>query len=205
MFTRLSSETIGKLANVSTGTVGHFLTNGFLSWEIQCLYRPVKMVGQAVTISSPPTDNSIFIEALQGASNGDVLVIDRHNDRRYASWGGILTLAAKEKGLAGVVIDGAATDWKEITDLKFPVFCRNLSALTTRKQSLGGTIGEPVSCGGLTINSGDVILGDEDGVVAIPQQRVEEALRLGIEKESREERMREALRQGKTLLQAREA
>ena len=203
MFTRIDKETLGGLREISTGTVGHFLTDGFLSWEIQPLYRPIKMVGQAVTVSSSPTDNSVFVEAIEQASAGDVLVINRQSDLRHASWGGILTLAAKQRGLAGVVIDGAATDWQEIIDIQLPVFCRHLSALTTRKQHLGGTVGKPVSCGGITINSGDIILGDEDGVVALPQQHAEEVLRLGREKEQQEERLREALRQGQSLLQAR--
>lgn len=203
MFTRVSPDVLEGLKAISTGTVGHFLSEGFLDWEIQCIVRPVKMVGQAVTVSSPPTDNSVFVEALERAEPGDVLVLDRRGDRRHASWGGILTLAAQQKGLAGVVIDGAATDWREITDLRFPVFCRHLSALTTRKQDLGGAIGRPVPCGGLTIEPGMIMLGDEDGVVAIPPERADEVLRMGRDKEAQEERMREALQRGLGLREAR--
>lgn len=205
MFARIPPDVLEGLKDISTGTVGHFLSDGFLDWRIQCLFRPVKMVGQAVTVSSPPTDNSVFVDALDRAEPGDVLVIDRRSDRRHASWGGILTLAAQRKGLAGVVIDGAATDWREITDLRFPVFCRHLSALTTRKQDLGGTVGRPVPCGGVTIEPGMVVLGDEDGVVAIRADRAEEVLRRGRDKEDQEARMREALGRGLGLREARAA
>jgi regulator of RNase E activity RraA len=203
MFQRIDDDILKGLREVTTGAVGHFMNEGFLSWEIQPIYRPIKLVGQAVTVSSPPTDNSIFLKAIEQASEGDVLVIDRRNDLRHASWGGILSLAAKQRGIAGVVIDGAATDWKEIVELQFPVYCRHLSALTTRKQNLGGTINQSVPCGGVTVHSGDVVLGDEDGVVIIPQASAEEVLRLGLEKEAQEKHMREALSQGQSLLQAR--
>lgn len=203
MFERIDPGVLASLKDVSTGTVGHFLTDGFLHWEIQSLFRPVKMVGQAVTVSSPPTDNSVFREAIERAEPGDVLVIDRQSDRRHASWGGLLTLAAHNRGLSGVVIDGAATDWVEINDLRFPVFCRHLSALTTRKQDLAGTIGEPVACGGMTIAPGTVMLGDADGVVAIPPDRAADVARIGRDKEAWEERMREAMATGLSLSEAR--
>ena len=205
MFESVRADVLEGLREVSTGTVGHLVTTGFLDWNIRPLYRPIKMVGQAVTVSSPPTDNGIFVDALERASKGDVLVIDRQGDLRHASWGGILSLAAKQRGLAGVVIDGAATDWREITEMRFPVFCRHLSALTTRRQGLGGTIGEGVACGGITVHSGDIIIGDEDGVVVVPPQRAEEVLRLGREKELQETRMRQALLQGRSLAGARES
>ncbi len=201
---RLNSNVIAGYKEVSTGTLGHFLDEGFLSWEIQPLFRPVKLAGQALTVSSPPTDNSILSEALEKASPGDVLMIDRQGDRRHAPWGGILSLVAQQKGLAGVVVDGAATDWREITELQFPVFCRNLSALTTRKQGLGGTVGEPITCDGVTVNSGDVVLADEDGVVIIPQEQAVEVLHIARQKEARAQRMQTLLKQGKSLAEVRE-
>lgn len=203
MFERIDAEVLAGLQHVSTGTVGHFLSDGFLHWEIQSLVRPVKMVGQAVTVSSPPTDNSVYLEAIERSRPGDVLVIDRQSDRRHASWGGLLTLAARNHGLAGVVIDGAATDRREITDVGLPVFCRHVSALTTRKQGLEGTVGRPVACGGITIAPGTVMLGDEDGVVAIPPERAAEVMRIGRKKEAWEGRMREALLRGLSLPEAR--
>ncbi len=201
----VSQEVLEAYTKTSTGTVGHFLDQGFMDWQIQCLYRPVKLVGRALTIASPPTDNSIFREALERAQPGDVLVINRAGDQRHASWGGILSLAAQLQGIAGIVIDGAATDWSEITEMKLPVFCRNLSALTTRRQNLGGRLGEPVSCGGVTVHTGDVILGDEDGVVVVPRAEVDSVLERALVKEAQEEKMRANLRSGMTLVEAAKA
>lgn len=201
---KIEESVIERYRDTSTGTVGHFLDQGFLDWRIQCLYRPVKVVGQAITVSSPPTDNSIFREALNLAQPGDVLVIDRAGDQRHASWGGILSLAAKLKGLAGVVIDGAATDWAEITEMQFPVYCKNLSALTTRKQDLGGRLGEPISCGGVPVATGDLVLGDEDGVVVVPFEQVDDVLVKALAKEAQEAKMRELLHAGLPLAKAAE-
>lgn len=201
---KIEKSVIERYRDTSTGTVGHFLDQGFLDWRIQCLYRPVKVVGQAITVSSPPTDNSIFREALNLAQPGDVLVIERAGDQRHASWGGILSLAAKLKGLAGVVIDGAATDWAEITEMQFPVYCKNLSALTTRKQDLGGRLGEPISCGGVPVATGDLVLGDEDGVVVVPFEQVDDVLVKALAKEAQEAKMRELLHAGLPLAKAAE-
>jgi len=201
---KIEESVIERYRDTSTGTVGHFLDQGFLDWRIQCLYRPVKVVGQAITVSSPPTDNSIFREALNLAQPGDVLVIDRAGDQRHASWGGILSLAAKLKGLAGVVIDGAATDWAEITEMQFPVYCKALSALTTRKQALGGRLGEPISCGGVPVATGDLVLGDEDGVVVVPFEQVDDVLVKALAKEAQEAKMRELLHAGLPLAKAAE-
>lgn len=198
----LSPDVVASFELTSTGTVGHFLDQGFMDWRIQPVFRPVKLVGRALTVASPPTDNSIFREALETARPGDVLVISRAGDQRHASWGGILSLAAKLKGIAGVVIDGAATDWAEITEMRFPVFCKNLSALTTRKQNLGGVLGQTITCGGVTVSTGDVVLGDEDGVVVVPRAQVDSVLERARAKDAQEARVRELLHSGMSLAEA---
>lgn len=199
---RVSDAVLEGYRHTSTGTIGHFLSEGFLDWRIQSVYRPVKLVGRAVTVSTPPTDNSLFREALEASQPGDVLVIGRSGDRRHAAWGGIFSLAAQLHGLAGVVIDGAATDWAEINELQFPVFCTNLSALTTRKQGLGGRMAEPISCGGVQVNPGDVVLGDDDGVLVVPVASAAEILERAKAKDAQEVLVRSLLRDGMSLREA---
>lgn len=191
--------------HVSSGTIGHALDHGFLDWEIQSLVRPVRVLGRAMTVSCQPTDNSTVVQALARAEPGDVLVIARHGDRRHACWGGILSLAAQAKGIAGVIVDGAATDWAEIQELRFPVFCRNLSSLTTRKRDLPGTVGEPIVCGGALVRRGDIVLGDEDGVVVVEAEAAAEVLAAAARQEAKEERMKQLLRSGMTLAEMRVA
>lgn len=189
---------------VTSGTLGHLGSDGFLDWEIQALFRPVSMIGTALTVACQPTDNGPLAEASAGAAPGTVLVVARHGDRRHAPWGGLMSRSAANRGLAGAVIDGAATDRREIVELGFPVFARNLSALTTRRQGLPGTIGEPVVVGGVRVRTGDVVIGDDDGVVVIPAERAAEALASALRFEVREHHMREGLKAGLSVAAARE-
>jgi regulator of RNase E activity RraA len=199
----IDGDGLERYEGVSAGTIGHFRTEGFMDVGIQALARPVRVLGRAFTVSCQPTDNAPVSAALTRAAPGDILVIDRQGDRRHACWGGILTQAAKLAGLAGVVIDGAATDWREITESGFPVFCTNLSALTTRRLELEGSLGEPIMCGGVCVSTGDVVLGDDDGVVVLPAAEAEAVLTEAERREAREERMLGFLAQGLPLAEAR--
>jgi len=189
--------------HVASGTLGHLGADGFLDWEIQPLFRPVSMIGTALPVACQPTDNAPLAEASAGAEPGTVLVVARHGDRRHAPWGGLMSRSAARRGLAGAVIDGAATDWRETVELRFPVFARNLSALTTRRQNLPGSVGEPVTVGGVLVRTGDVVIGDDDGVVVIPAERAEEALASALRFERREHHLREGLKAGLTVAEAR--
>ncbi|HLV11701.1 MAG TPA: RraA family protein [Trueperaceae bacterium] len=181
---------------LSSGTLGHLSSDGFLDWEIQPLFRPVRMVGPALTVACQPTDNAPLAEAMSGAAPGTVMVVARYGDRRHAPWGGLMSRIAHGRGLAGTVIDGAATDWREIVELQYPVFARNLSALTTRRQNLPASVGEPVVCGGVLVRTGDVVIGDDDGVVVVPAERAEEYLAKALRFEQWEHVFRTGLKEG---------
>jgi len=201
--TFLGDPTLAPFTSVSASTIGHFRTTGFMDVEIQSLIHPVRILGRALTVSSQPTDNAAVADALARAQAGSVLVIDRQGDRRHACWGGVLTTVAQRAGLSAVVIDGAATDRREIVESGFPVFCRDLSALTTRRLDLPGSIGDPVICGGVSVRTGDVIVGDDDGIVVLPAQEAEAALAEALRREAREARLRAFLDQGYDLAEAR--
>lgn len=188
---------------ITAGTLGHLGAEGFLDWEIQALFRPVHMIGVALTVSCRPTDNAPLAEASAGAAPGTVLMVARDGDRRHAPWGGLMSRSAANRGLAGAVIDGAATDWRETAELRFPVFARNLSALTTRRLDLPGSVGEPVTVGGVFVRTGDVVIGDDDGVVVIAVERAEEALESALRFERREHHLREGLKAGLSIAEAR--
>lgn len=196
---------LDRYRTLSSGTLGHLGSDGFLDWEIQALYRPVNMLGVALTVSCLPSDNGPLGDAARSAEPGTVLVVARHGDRRHAAWGGLMSRIAANRGLAGTVLDGAATDWREINELRYPVFCRNLSALTTRRRDLPGTIGEPVVCGGVLVKTGDVVLGDDDGVVVLPAAGARDVLESALRFERWEHHMRAGLEKGLEPTAAREA
>jgi 4-hydroxy-4-methyl-2-oxoglutarate aldolase len=187
------------LKHIPPSTLGHFLDEGFLDIEIRPIFRPIALVGRAFTISAPPRDNGIYRRALRECQPGDVLVIHRGGDLRHASFGGNLGLAAKNCGIAGAVLDGPVTDLVELTEIRLPVFARGVSALTTRRLDLGGTIGEPIVCGGVHVAHGDYVVADDDGVLIIPASRIEAVLEQGRAARQREKETWQWLSEGKTL------
>ena len=115
-------------------------------------------------------------------------------------WGDLMSLGAKTKGIAGLVIDGCVRDADDIEAMGFPVFSRGLYILGTSNHG-DGTLNEPIIMGDWVVNPGDIIVGDRDGVVVIPQNRVEEAIEKAILREEKEENVRRELRKGLNSLQ----
>jgi len=133
-------------------------------------HRPVKqtMAGTAVTARSRGGDNLTYLRALEFCRPGDVLVIDGGGDLRNAAVGGILSFYAASIGLQGVVVDGAIRDVAEIREREFPVYARGVTHRGPYKDG-PGEINVTVSVGGMVVNPGDIIVGDQDGLLAIPQ------------------------------------
>jgi regulator of RNase E activity RraA len=145
------------------------------------------------------TDSAIVHYAIDSAEPGDVVVVDRLGDRRYACWGGGVSLAAHVKGIVGAVVDGVLTDRVEIEDLHFPVFGRGISALTTRAPGLTGELNVPVKCGGIIVNPGDIILADDDGIVVLPPGRVAEMVAMCLPREQQGRERQQRMREGTPL------
>ena len=141
------------------------------------LKESYKLAGRAFTVKMPVGDNLIVLKAIQEAKPGDVLVIDAKGDRYRAVVGDLFVGLAKTLGIQGMVIDGVIRDIVGVKDLDFPVFCKG----TTIAASLKGGFGEinvPISCGGVAIYPGDMIVGDENGVLVVPQAEEEKIWKL---------------------------
>ena len=126
------------------------------------------MAGTAVTAKSRGGDNLTYLRALEFCRPGDVLVVDAGGDIANAVVGGILTFYASSIGLSGVVIDGAIRDVAEIRANPFPVYARGVTHRGPYKDG-PGEINVPVSIGGMVVHPGDIVVGDQDGLLAIPQ------------------------------------
>ena len=161
-----TAEAIRLLRDVETATIGHFLGDGFMLPVIQCLRDRVRICGPASTVALPVDDGSALVPALSRAKAGDVLVVERGNDDRHACWGAVMSAAAEATGLAGIVIDGLVTDLSAIRDNGPPVWCKGRSPLTTKRRG-GGTFGGVVRCGGISVEPGDIVLADENGVLVL--------------------------------------
>jgi len=125
------------------------------------------MAGTAVTARSRGGDNLTYLRALEFCRPGDVLVVDAGGDLNNAVVGGILSFYAASIGLAGIVIDGAIRDVAEIRSRAFPVYARGVTHRGPYKDG-PGEINVPISVGGMVVNPGDIVVGDQDGLLAIP-------------------------------------
>ncbi|CAN7369293.1 RraA family protein [Devosia sp. LjRoot3] len=166
-------ELLAKLADVETATAGHLRDTGFMDGTLRPLWPGGRIVGSAVTVSISGTDSTLLHHVTGLLRPGDFVVVDRLGDSRYACWGGGVTNAAKCAGAVGAVVDGPATDPEEIERFGLPVWSRGISAITTRLANLGGSFNYPVSCGGVPVHPGDIVMADESGILVLPREGAE--------------------------------
>ncbi|HEC81268.1 MAG TPA: 3-hexulose-6-phosphate synthase [Thermoplasmatales archaeon] len=163
--------------------------------------KPIKhgfhMVGKALTVSTMDGDWAKPIEAIDKAEPETVIVVDAKGGET-AVWGELATWSAKGKGLAGVVIDGAVRDLDDLLKIDFPVFCKHVSSNAGEPKGFG-EIGAEITCGGQTVRTGDWIIGDDTGVVIVPQERAQEIANRALDVKEHEDRIREEIKRGGSL------
>jgi len=198
---QIEIDLIEKLAQVETATVGHFRHHGFMSPALTPIIAGRRAAGTAVTVSTPGPDSTILHHAMSLLRRGDFLIIDRCGDRIHACWGGVINQAAKAIGLAGVVLDGPATDPGELREHGVLVWSRGVSPVTTKAVTLGGQVNVPVSCGNVAVLPGDAILADESGILVLRRDEVEEVVKLGLARQQRESEVVRRILAGETVAQ----
>jgi len=156
------------------------------------------MIGRAVTVRTYPGDWAKPVEAIDIAEQGDVIVIDS-GGAGPAVWGELATHSAIQKKLAGVVVNGAIRDSAEIRKLQFPAFTKLIMPNAGEPKGFG-EIGIPINISGITINNGDWIVGDSDGLVVLPKREAKEMANYAMDWLERENRIREEISRGKTSL-----
>ncbi len=163
--------------------------------------RPIKpgfhMVGRALTVETIDGDWAKPVEAIDKAEPGWVIVIDVHSGRT-AVWGELATWSAKIKGLAGVVIDGAVRDLDDLLKIDFPIFSRYISSNAGEPKGFG-EIGAEITCGNQIVHTGDWIIGDDSGVVVVPQEVAQEIANRALDVKEHENRIREEIKNGGSL------
>ncbi|RZM79485.1 RraA family protein [Leptolyngbya iicbica] len=131
--------------------------------------RIPRIAGPAYTVSCPPGDNLMLHAAIYRAEPGAVIVVQA-GDLDYAMSGGNVCATAQARGIAGFVIDGVIRDVAEVREAGFAVFARGLSPVPGKKQALG-TLNQPITCGGVQVHPGDMVVADEEGIAVIPAER----------------------------------
>lgn len=198
---RPDSQLVKKLGEYGTATIHEAAGQiGALPGNIKPISKHMKICGTVFPLHCVSRSNINLHEAIYQAEPGDVLVGSLEGIPQAGYWGDILTCAAQEKDLNGLVLDGCVRDADDIDSLGFSVFARGLNILGTGKER-GGSIGEKIVIGDVEINAGDVIVGDRDGVVVIPAARVAEVIEASQAREDKEEEVRNRLKSGETSLE----
>ncbi len=165
---RPAQEILSSFQNVPSGNVCDAMDRlSALDHRIKPLSPNIHLSGPALTVRTRPGDNLMIWKALDVAQPGDVLVIATYEYAITSTFGELVVLAAKAKGLAGIVCDGMCRDASGIRATGLPVFVAGMVPSSPGKDG-PGEIGGPVSCGGAVIHPGDIVVGDEDGVVIVP-------------------------------------
>ena len=149
---------------------------GTLGGRIQPLSKSMKVAGPAFTVEVRPGDNLMIHAALNLAKPGDVIVVDGKGDLSCALTGALMAAHAQKAGIAGFVIDAAVRDTEDCAKGTFPIFAAGCNPNGPLKNS-GGRINWPVSLAGTTVNPGDLIVGDADGVVVVPRETAAEIVK----------------------------
>ncbi|MDQ0339423.1 RraA family protein [Caldalkalibacillus uzonensis] len=139
---------------------------------IKPLKEEWKVAGKVRTVKLRAADNKLLLQAMREAEDGEVLVIDARGYTYNAIVGDFMVELAKLLGIAGLVIDGAVRDVQGIKKIDLPVFCRSVTVAASDKSG-SGEVDVPISCAGASVKPGDLIVGDADGVVVIPQEKAE--------------------------------
>ncbi|MBU4374038.1 MAG: orotidine 5'-phosphate decarboxylase [Euryarchaeota archaeon] len=193
----IDEKTIELLKRVSTPNISDAMHRKGAMKNIRSICPGTKMAGRAVTVATFAGDWAKTVEAIDIAKAGDVIVI-YNGSPHVAPWGELATLSSINKGVAGVVIDGAVRDVDDIRRLDFPVFATSIVPNAGEPKGFG-EINAEIRCGGETVKPGDFIVGDDNGVVVVPKERGYEIARRAVEVEKNERRIRDEIKRGKTL------
>lgn len=186
----LGTSTLFEASGVSTSAVDS---------NIRTVWAGASVAGPAYPLECSPGDNLAIHIAMEKVPRASILVISTQGFVA-GYWGEVLTVAAEAAGVVGLVIDGGVRDIAAITKRRFPVFTRGISMRGTIKAS-APSVGQAIRFAGTPVETGDLVVADDDGVLVIPAAKVKHTLTQGQIRSDKEAKMMEALAQGKSTLE----
>jgi 4-hydroxy-4-methyl-2-oxoglutarate aldolase len=198
---RPRKELLDKFRAMSAATVHEASDRkGAVDCWIKPIARGVRICGPAFTVQCSPGDNLMLHKALEKAQPGDVIVASVGGYYEAGYWGALMAISAMAKNLGGLAIHGCIRDSEEIIGMGFPVFCRGFCIRGTTKTGLG-LINHPTLFGGVMVNPGDLILGDDDGIVVVDRRSCEVVLEKSIQRVEAEKKKSAQLKAGTTSVE----
>jgi len=193
---RTPKDLIDQFRGIGTATVHETSgRKGAVDCAIKPISRGVKLCGPAFTVQCHPGDNLMLHKAIERAQPEDILVASVQGYYEAGYWGGLMATSAVARKIGGLAIDGSIRDSAEIIQMGFPIFCRGFCIRGTTKTVLG-LINHPILFGGVLVHPGDLILGDDDGMVVVGRMECEEVLKASIKRIEAEKTKAEKLRAG---------
>jgi regulator of RNase E activity RraA len=167
-----------------------------------------RIAGRVVTMRLKPRDPAegtaarhLGTAAIEAADAGDVIVVDHRGRTDVAGWGGILSTAARQKGIAGVIVDGACRDVDESRERELPLYARAPTPMTARGRVVEHSFNEPITVGSVAVNPGDLVIADGSGVVFVPAGRAAEVVAEAETIAAREAEMTRAIQAGRSVVE----
>jgi 4-hydroxy-4-methyl-2-oxoglutarate aldolase len=194
-------ERLSKLDTCSVSDAMDSLSLKGATWGVRPQWQCPRIVGRAVTMKIKPVGlqqptQHLGTPAIEAAQPGDIIVIDNAGQPQFSTWGGLLSLSAKLKGVSGVVIDGACRDIDEARDLEFPVYSRGVVPMTARGRVMQESFNHEIQFAGVQCRPGDLVIADGSGVVIIPREREEEVVTAAEAVFAKEAEMAAGIRKG---------
>jgi len=193
---RADQAVIDALGDAGTATVHEAIGRvGYVGPHLRAIQQDTKIAGSAVTVLSHPGDNIMIHAAVEMCQEGDILVVTNTAPSTHGMFGDLLATSLMARGVRGLVMDAGVRDTMDLRSMGFPVWTQHVSCQGTVKNT-PGSVNVPIVLGGITVQPGDVICADDDGVVVVARQEAAEAVKLSQARLEKEENMRQILESG---------